>query len=168
MIRRHHLIEEAKAELDAAYDEVKRAELKVMMLENQYQDQISLLEGMPGTDEEVNRLISEKNRRQEMFGLEALYDMQKHAIQRLSVVSSAFAIIGSIEDEDKAIDMISRLLFRDETLQNLHHEVHLAIRTFQRALREYIRKESTTANDSLVRENWAKLEAIMRGLGRQI
>ena len=40
MIRRHHLIEEAKAELDLAYDAVKRAEKSVMDLEFAYNERM--------------------------------------------------------------------------------------------------------------------------------
>ena len=36
MIRRHHLIEEAKAELDVAYEGVKQAEHEIMGLEYTY------------------------------------------------------------------------------------------------------------------------------------
>ena len=39
-MRRHHLIEEAKAELDIAYEEVKRAELGIMALEFEYNQKI--------------------------------------------------------------------------------------------------------------------------------
>ncbi|MFP6744881.1 MAG: hypothetical protein VCB77_06810, partial [Alphaproteobacteria bacterium] len=35
-VRRHHLIEEAKVELDLAYEEVKRAENHIMELEQDY------------------------------------------------------------------------------------------------------------------------------------
>jgi len=40
VIRRHHLIEEAKAELDLAYDAVKRAEKSVMDLEFAYNERM--------------------------------------------------------------------------------------------------------------------------------
>ena len=39
-MRRHHLIEEAKAELDIAYEEVKRAESGIMALEFEYNQKI--------------------------------------------------------------------------------------------------------------------------------
>ena len=41
MLRCHHLIEESKAELDLAYEEVKRAEQKIMALEQEYNQRIN-------------------------------------------------------------------------------------------------------------------------------
>ena len=47
-IRRHHLIEEAKAELDLAYEAVKRAENRLIALDVEFGDKIAAAEKING------------------------------------------------------------------------------------------------------------------------
>lgn len=154
-IRRHHLIEEAKAELDLAYEEVKRAEQAVMSLEFEYNERTH---GLPDRSEEVATLIAEKEAKQEGFQLEVLYEMQNESAQRFALVSAAFAIVSSVADEDMSLDLIKRILFRPQFLRRNKMAVDRNVREFHRGLRDYMRKESSPEADSKVRQAWAEIE----------
>lgn len=154
-IRRHHLIEEAKAELDLAYEEVKRAEHAVMELEFEYNER---LRDVPQSSEQQGLLIAEKERKQEGHSLDALYEMQNETAQRFALVSAAFAIVSSVPDETMSLDLIKRILFRREFLRRNKMEVDKHIRSFHRGLRDYMRKESSPEADSTVRAAWAEIE----------
>jgi hypothetical protein len=154
-IRRHHLIEEAKAELDLAYEEVKRAEHAVMSLEFEYNER---MHHVSGGSPEASVLIAEKEQKQEAHGLDVLYDMQNETAQRFALVSAAFAIVSSVPDEDMSLDLIKRILFRRDFLRRHKMEVDKHIRGFHRGLREYMRKESSAEADQAVRTAWAEIE----------
>jgi hypothetical protein len=154
-IRRHHLIEEAKAELDLAYEEVKRAEHAVMELEFEYNER---LRDVPQSSPEQATLIAEKEQKQEAHTLDALYEMQNETAQRFALVSAAFAIVSSVPDEDMSLDLIKRILFRRDFLRRNKMEVDKHIRSFHRGLRDYMRKESSPESDSKVRESWTEIE----------
>nr|WP_298684881.1 hypothetical protein [uncultured Dongia sp.] len=154
-IRRHHLIEEAKAELDLAYEEVKRAEHAVMELEFEYNER---LRDIPQSSPDQATLIAEKEQKQEAHTLDALYEMQNETAQRFALVSAAFAIVSSVPDEDMSLDLIKRILFRRDFLRRNKMEVDKHIRGFHRGLRDYMRKESSPESDSKVRESWTEIE----------
>jgi hypothetical protein len=152
-IRRHHLIEEAKAELDLAYEEVKRAEQAVMALEFEYNER---MHHTPA--EAMASLIAEKEAKQEAHTLDALYEMQNESAQRFALVSAAFAIVSSVQDEEMSLDLIKRILFRRDFLRRNKLEVDKHIRSFHRGLREYMRKESSPEADKAVRTSWSEIE----------
>lgn len=147
------MIEEAKAELDLAYDEVKRAEQAVMQLEFEYNERIH---GVAGP--ELAAMIAEKEAKQEGFHLEALYEMQNETAQRFALVSAAFAIVSSVPDEDMSLDLIKRILFRRDFLRRNKIAVDRNIREFHRGLRDYMRKESNSESDTKVRQAWTEIE----------
>ncbi|MBI2253927.1 MAG: hypothetical protein HYU58_04840 [Proteobacteria bacterium] len=152
-IRRHHLIEEAKVELDLAYEEVKRAEQAVMALEFEYNERMHQTSAHM-----MAELIAEKEGKQEAHNLDALYEMQNEAAQRFALVSAAFAIVSSVQDEDMSLDLIKRILFRRDFLRRHKLEVDKHIRSFHRGLREYMRKESSPEADQAVRASWSEIE----------
>jgi len=152
-IRRHHLIEEAKAELDLAYEEVKRAEQAVMSLEFEYNERMH-----QASAETMAVLIAEKEAKQEGHNLDALYEMQNESAQRFALVSAAFAIVSSVQDEDMSLDLIKRILFRRDFLRRNKLEVDKHVRSFHRGLREYMRKESSPEADQAVRASWTEIE----------
>ncbi len=152
-IRRHHLIEEAKAELDLAYEEVKRAEQAVMALEFEYNERMHHVSG-----DAMTELIAEKEKKQEAFNLDGLYEMQNESAQRFALISAAFAIVSSVQDEEMSLDLIKRILFRRDFLRRHKIEVDRHIKSFHRGLREYMRKESSPEADKLVRTSWGEIE----------
>lgn len=160
-VRRHHLIEEAKAELDLAYNEVKRAETRIMELEFEFNERIKSQQNNGSDLAETQALNEEKERIQSDFDIEQLYDVQNEAVQRFARISSSFAIVGSIDDEKITVDLIKRLLFKDGAIRVNNLSIEKNIRTFQEGLREYMRKDSNQSNDRKVRENWAALEGML-------
>ena len=107
--RRHHLIEEAKAELDIAYEEVKRAEQEMMACEAEY---FAKSKHLDGSADALQVLINEKETRQKRCGIAQLYELQRNAIQRFSEISSVFTIVNSAESPAAATDLIRQHLFR--------------------------------------------------------
>lgn len=160
-VRRHHLIEEAKAELDLAYNEVKRAETRIMELEFEFNERIKSQQNNGSDLAETQALNEEKERLQSAFDIEQLYEVQNEAVQRFARISSSFAIVSSIDDEKITVDLIKRLLFKDDSIRVHNLSIEKNIRTFQEGLREYMRKDSNQSNDRKVRENWAALEGML-------
>ncbi len=99
-MRRHHLIEEAKAELDIAYEEVKRAESGIMALEFEYNQKIGEFKVANGEacGDLITSMMAEKERRQEDMQIESLYGIQTAAVQRFAIMCSAFTIVASVDD----------------------------------------------------------------------
>jgi hypothetical protein len=166
-MRRHHLIEESKAELDVAYDAVKEAEHALMQLEFEYNERIKQANGgaAPGF---VEGLLQEKDERQQSLGLDALYALQATATQRFALVSAAFSIVGSVKDPQMTIDLIERILFQDDELRRNRVAIERHLRAFQKGLRDYMLEDSSPENDAEVRSHWGAVEGILRELGRDI
>ncbi len=166
-MRRHHLIEESKAELDVAYDAVKEAEHALMQLEFDYNERVKQANG--GADPAfLDCLLQEKHERQQALDLEALYALQTTATQRFALVSAAFSIVGSVKDPQMTVDLIERILFQDAELRRNRIAIERHLRAFQKGLRDYMLEDSSAENDTAVRTHWAAIEGILRELGRDI
>lgn len=166
-MRRHHLIEEAKAELDVAYEEVKRAEHGLMALEFEYNEQARALNGHADA-EALAGLLHEKQERQQALQLEELYDLQRRSTQRFALVSACFGIVGSIKDDAMTVDLIERILFQEAELRRNKVAIERHLRAFQKSLRAYMLEDSSRAHDEIVRESWRAVEQILRDLGREL
>lgn len=168
-IRRHHLIEEAKAELDLAYEEVKQAEQAVMALEDEYNEKVKGLAEVNGTpyEERLAALMSEKEALQEKHDISSLYELQSGAVERFAMVCAAFTIVGSIEDREIYLELLRKVLFREEEVRQNKMAIDKALRTFATGLRDYTKKASNRENDLKVRESWANIETMLRGYGRK-
>lgn len=169
-MRRHHLIEEAKTELDVAYEEVKRAESKVMGLEQEYNDKTKTVAQANGSECEalIQDLMAEKESIQASFHLEQLYELQGSAVERFGITSSAFAIIGSVEDHAIGVDLMRNILFRKDEIGQEKIEIDRALRNFSLGLRGYMREAASADNDAMVRQSWSKIEELLRRFGRNI
>ncbi len=165
-LRRHHLIEEAKTELDVAYDEVKRAEQAIMDLEIEYNERIAAL-GPGDRETGIASLTREKETRQEGVGIELLYEVQSAAVDRFAAISAAFAIVHSVDDASMAMDLIRNILFANEDIRARKVEIDRAIRAFVDGLRTYSREDSSPDNDQKVRLAWMRIEEILRDYGRR-
>ncbi|MEX2630483.1 MAG: hypothetical protein WD341_11155 [Tistlia sp.] len=166
-MRRHHLIEEAKAELDLAYEEVKRAEHSLMRFEFEYNERARSLNGH-ADPAALAELLREKEERQEALELEALYDLQRRSTQRFALVSACFGIVSSVKDDAMTVDLIERILFQEAELRRNKVAIERHLRAFQKSLRAYTLEDSSREHDAVVRESWTALEAILRELGREI
>lgn len=163
-LRRHHLIEEAKAELDIAYEEVKRAEQEIMACEALCNQKIKALNG--GPDGEMRTLTAEKEAQQELFAIDDLYKLQRAAIERFAQITSVFTVVHSVDSMPIAVDLIRQILFRAEDARARRVEIDEAIREFARSLRAYSVEESSFENDSRVRDSWAVIEKLLKEIGR--
>lgn len=169
-MRRHHLIEEAKSELDVAYEEVKRAENKIMELEQKYNDKIKAVRKANGGDYDttITSMMAEKEAIQDGFNIAQLYKLQSSAVERFAIVSSAFTIVNSVETDAVSVDLIKNILFRQEEMRSHKIEIDFSLREFSCGLRAYTRYEASRDNDKRVRQAWTKVENLLRRFGRNI
>jgi hypothetical protein len=169
-VRRHHLIEEAKAELDLAYEEVKRAEHKIMALEQEYNERIGTVTKANGAayQARISQVMEEKESIQAAIDIESLYQLQGMAVEKFALMSSAFAIVSSVEEGAMSADLLRKLLFKSGELRQHRIEIDKSVRAFSKGLKAYSREDSNHENDKLVRESWAEIESLLRGLGRNL
>ena len=169
-MRRHHLIEESKAELDLAYEEVKRAEQKIMALEREYNLRINGVDSSNGIDYQVaiSGIMKEKESIQAKIGIEDLYKMQGMAIEKFAMMSSAFAIVSSVEEIAMGSDLLRELLFKNGEQRKYRIDIDKSVRAFSKGLRAYNREEASHENDILVRRSWARIEELLRESGCHI
>ena len=166
-VRRHHLIEESKAELDLAYEEVKRAEQKIMALEREYNLRINGVDSSNGIDYQVaiSGIMKEKESIQAKIGIEDLYKMQGMAIEKFAMMSSAFAIVSSVEEIAMGSDLLRELLFKNGEQRKYRIDIDKSVRAFSKGLRAYNREEASHENDILVRRSWARIEELLQQSG---
>ena len=169
-VRRHHLIEESKAELDLAYEEVKRAEQKIMALEREYNERINGVDSSDSADYQavISEIMEEKEAIQASIGIEHLYEIQGMAIEKFAMMSSAFAIVSSVEESAMVTDLLRKLLFKNGELRNHRIDIDKSVRVFSKGLRAYNRVEASHENDVLVRQSWARIEDLLRASGCHI
>lgn len=164
-VRRHHLIEEAKAELDVTYEEVKRAEQQMMQFEAHYNEKSKELNGS-GTDEQLRALRAEKEAQQDQYCIDELYGMQRAAIARFAQISSVFTIVHSVDATPVAADQIRQILFRADDVHSRRAEIDNIIQSFVSNLRAYSVEESTLETDRKVRDSWRDIETLLSEIGR--
>lgn len=169
-MRRHHLIEESKAELDLAYEEVKRAEQKIMAFEQEYNERINCVDSSNGVDYQavIGEITREKQTVQAKIGIETLYEIQGMAVEKFALMSSAFAIVSSVEESAMGSDLLRKVLFKNGEKRNLRIEIDKSVREFSKGLRAYNRVDASHKNDVLVRQSWARIEALLRASGVHI
>ncbi len=169
-MRRHHLIEESKADLDLAYEEVKRAEQKIMELEQEYNERMNGVDSSNGVDYQavISEIMKEKETLQAKIGIEILYEIQGMAIEKFAMMSSAFAIVSSVEEAAMGSDLLRKLLFKNGEVRDLRMDIDKSLRQFSIGLRAYNREDASHENDVLVRRSWARIEEMLRASGRRI
>jgi len=99
----------------------KRAEHKIMALEEEYNSRISGVDSSNGADFQavISDLMKEKEDIQEKIGIENLYEMQGMAVEKFAMMSSAFAIVSSVEETTMGSDLLRQLLFKNGENRNL-------------------------------------------------
>ncbi len=166
-MRRHHLIDEAKADLDLAYEEVKRAELRAMEIESSYCKRIEALLRQGEANGAESELVREKEQKQIVLGIDALHEMQTRALERFAALSTAFAIATSVSDPTLALNLFNQALFRSEEPPE-QIDLQETIRQFHRGLRAYTYEDQSFENDKVVRASWGSIESALRRLSRSI
>ena len=169
-MRRHHLIEESKAELELAYEEVKQAEQKIMAFEQEYNERINCMDSSNSVDYQaaISEIMKEKETVQAKIGIENLYEIQGMAVEKFAMMSSAFAIVYSVQETAMGSDLLRKLLFKNGEKRNVRIEIDKSVRQFSKGLRAYNREEASHKNDVLVRQSWARIEELLRASGAHI
>ncbi len=151
-----------------AYEGVKQAEQDIMALEYTYNEKLAELGASEQRNEVVATLTAEKEELQSKIDISKLYDLQKTAVGRFAMVSSAFTLVGSVESRAMCADLLRQVLFREEETRGRRVEIDGMIRTFVKGLRAYSREDSNPEFDKKVRTAWSEVEAVLRELGREI
>ena len=119
-------------------------------------------------DAVIETLTKEKGDVQAQIRIDELYRSQGVAVERFAMVSSAFAIVGAIDEVTMSVDLVRKLLFRTEEIRQRKIEINRSVRQFSISLKSYSRGDSSHENDRLVRESWSRIEDLMRSFGRSI
>ncbi len=169
-VRRHHLIEEAKVELDLAYEEVKRAENRIMELEHEYNERCNAITQANGAEYQatLGQAMDEKEAIQAAIDIEMLYELQGMAVEKFGLMSSAFAIVASVDEPVMSGDLLRGLMFKSEEQRKHKVEIDKSVRAFAKGLQAYSRESSSHENDMMVRNSWAEIESLLRRFGRNI
>lgn len=169
-IRRHPLIEEAKAELDLAYEAVTKAENRLITLDVEFGDKIAAAEMANGANmpQKIEKLVTERDKKKGSVDIEALYLSEKSALERFSVLSAAFSTVSAHPDDESVALALGNSVFRPGEYIKVGPDVENAVREFARRLRDYTTEDASADNDLAVRESWAKIEKTLRSFGRAI
>ena len=169
-IRRHQLIEEAKAELDLAYEAVKRSENRLIALDIEYGEKIAKAEQANGAKMPVKiaNFLSECDKKKVSVDVGALYHLEKSALERFSVLSAAFSTVCANSDENIVSQTFENIVFRPGEYTKVGPDVKNAVRDFAHSLRAYTTEDASSENDLVVRESWAVIEKTLRSFGRAI
>jgi len=169
-IRRHHLIEEAKAELDLAYEAVKRTENRPIALDVEFGDKIAAAEKTNGAKmpHKIEKLLADRDKKKCSVDVEALYILEKSALERFSVLSAAFSTVYVHPDDESVALALGNMVFCPGEYIKIGPDVDNAVRGFARSLRAYTTEEASKENDLAVREFWMVIEKTLRSFGRAI
>ena len=168
--RRHHLIEEAKAELDIAYEEVKRAESRLIALERDYGERIGKIERANGAKmpERLARILTDRDAERAAIDIPTAYLVEKATLERFSILTAAFSTVCVQPDPADAARTLESAVFRPGELEKTGKKVKKALKTFAQGLHAYTTEEASSENDRQVRDSWTLIEAALRKFGRLI
>ncbi len=169
-IQRHHLIEEAKADLDKAYEAAKQAENSLITLDLEFGDRISAARKsngaqMPG---KISNFLNERDKKKDLIGIQTIYNVEKAALERFSFLSSAFSTVCAHSDDDSVALALGNTVFRPGEYIKVGPDVENAVREFARSLRAYTTENASKENDAAVRDSWSVIEKTLRSFGRAI
>ena len=113
-IQRHHLIEEAKADLDRTYEAVKQAENSLITLDVEFGKKISAVKKANGAQmpEKIAGLLAERDEKKNILDIKELYMLEKAALERFSVLSAAFSTVFAHPDEESVALALGNTVFR--------------------------------------------------------
>lgn len=169
-IQRHDLIEEAKAELDRAYEAVKRAENRLIALDVEFGQKIFAAKKSNGAKmpQRIEKLLTERDEKKSSVDIQALYMHEKSALERFSVLSAAFSTVCVHPDDNLVALALGNSVFRPGEYIKVGPDVENAVREFARSLRAYTTEDAARKNDLSVRESWSTIEKTLRSFGRAI
>jgi hypothetical protein len=165
--RRHPLSDEAKAEHDLAYEEVRRAQDLVVSLFKEYSAPLSAAKAA-GDVAEAARLQAELDQRRHLLMLDELFEVEAVTMERLSAVSRAFTAIVGMVGELSEIDRLRNAVFRRGHADTRDPEINKALEEFSMGVWAYWQGINPLQNDRQIRQAWSVIEARLRVLGRKI
>lgn len=169
-VRRHHLIEEAKAEVDVVYEEVKRVEGQLISLEREFGRKIAETQRLNGArmPDRVEALLAERDTQKASIDAPTLYHLEKATLERFAVLTAAFSTVCISANADEAEQALGAVVFRPGEMEQLDDDVRAALGRFAHGLRAYTMEESSSEHDRTVRESWSMIEQRLRDFGRAI
>ena len=169
-IQRHELIEEAKADLDKAYEAVRQAENSLITLDVEFGDKIAAARKSNGAKmpEKIENLLAERDELKSSIDIGAIYSLEKAALERFSALSAAFSTVCAHPEDDSVALALGNTVFRPGEYIKVGPDVENAVRQFACSLRAYTTEKANKENDTAVREAWAVIEKTLRSFGRAI
>ncbi len=162
MESRRHLQQEIKDELDRAANHVNRTVETVMDLEFDYNARIEGLPDGPGKDAQIAALMKEKERRQEMLGLDKAYAVQKRVARDFALISRVYEIGCARSAADSTQERLAGFLFDPGGGFGRVPGAEAALRRLAEALKAYFRVSLNDDNDRNIRRAWAEIGEILK------
>ena len=143
-IRRQHLIEEANAELDLAYEVVKRAENRLIALDIEFGDKITAAEKTNGAKCPKKSKSCLPNRIKEAFrGCGSTLYYRKIGFRAFSGPMRCFLTVCTHLDDESIALAPGNTGFRPGGYIKIGPDVEIAVRGFARSLGAYTTKEAS-------------------------
>ncbi len=160
---RHRLIEEAKAELDSVFQEVKREEYALMASLRERRDGLAAANG--GDLEKASRCAFAEAA-EERTRLSELYVLQRAAVMRFSMLCKAHEAVWLADDPEDAFARLCEVFYRQGQcdMANSAPDVRVLAESMDRWFHEGDEGETDVA----VRAAWQSLESKFREMGRRL
>ena len=165
--RRHALIDEAKAEHDVAFDEMRRAQESLVNLVQDYEVRVSDA-ARQGCAALVVELREEFAARQRRLMLDDLFEIEATTMERLVVVSRAFGATVTMAGDLNEIDRLRAVIFRGGLADSGGAAGDAVLRAFAKGVWDYWLGIDPAGSDSRIRKAWGDIESRLRALGRKI
>lgn len=118
--------------------------------------------------EKTSKLLSEREKKKDSIDIQAIYQVEKAALERFSVLSAAFSTVCAHPDDNSVALALGNTVFRPGEYIKVGPDVENAVREFARSLRAYTTENASRENDAAVRASWAVIEKTLRSFGRAI
>ncbi len=160
---RHRLIEEAKAELDSVFQEVKREEYALMASLRERRDSLAAANG--GDLEDASRrafaeAAGERTR------LSELYATQRAAVMRFSMLCKAHEAVWLAEDPDDALARLCEVFYRKGQSDTVNSAADLQV--LAESMDRWFHDGKGAETEAAVRIAWQQLESKFREMGRHL
>ena len=78
----------------------------------------------------LREAMKEKEEIQSAIDIEMLYELQGMAVEKFGLMSSAFAIVSSVEEAAMSSDLLRGLIFKNEDLREHKIDIDNSVRAF--------------------------------------
>ncbi len=160
---RHRLIEEAKAELDSIFQEVKRKEYALMASLRERRDSLAAANG-GDLEEASRRAFAEAAGERER--LSELYAIQRAAVMRFSMLSKAHEAVWLSDDPDHAFMRLCEVFCRKDQSDTPNSATD--VRVLAQSMDRWFHESEHAETDVAVRAAWQQLESKFREMGRHL